>query len=176
MFFFITYPVTAVKLVLSIKKYFVFFILFALFFFAFLIYIPVTSIPGNDLKFQLSILTIKDYFVLAGLSILASLSFTLNLFSSVRDFNLRNSGSYLIRGGGSLSGLVASVFGTASCASCIGSVFGFLGTGGVFFLIKYKNPITWIASFIVLVSIYFSSKRVLGICNVKDFKKTSKSR
>src|SRR3989344_843717 len=164
---YLSYLLTATKLVLSEKRYLAFFSLFAFGFLAFLIYIPVTSIPGNDFAFQLSIFTPKDYFLLVSLSFLTSLSFSLNIFAILREFNARNSATLVAQGGGgSLSGLIGSIFGTASCSACVGSIFGFLGAGGVLFLIKYRNFVTIAAIVLMLIGLYYTSKRVLGICNV----------
>lgn len=163
-----SYLFTATKLVLSEKRYLALFILFTIGFLAFLVYIPVTSVPGNDLVFQLSIYTFKDYFLLITLSLLTSLSFSLNIFAILRDFKARSSATLLAQGGGgSLSALIGTIFGTASCSSCVASLFGFLGVGGVLFLIKYKDIITFSAIALMLISLYYTSKRVLGICNIK---------
>ncbi|MBI2671420.1 hypothetical protein HYX16_00640 [Candidatus Woesearchaeota archaeon] len=66
-------------------------------------------------------------------------------------------------GGG--SAVVAALFGTASCASCLVAVLGFLGIGTVFFLVEYQWFIVGLAILIMLVSLYLTSLKLNGVCN-----------
>ena len=161
------YFLTASQKVLTRKKYLFIFLIFNLFFIWLLLYIPVRNIPGNDFKFQLSILTPKDFALLITLSLLTALSLTMNIYILRRQFTPRTSVVFVGQGGlGSVTGVIGSIFGTASCVSCVASLFGFLGIGGIFFLVQYKELITIIAIALLLFSLHFTTRKVLGICDV----------
>lgn len=155
----------AVKHVLNSKSYLVG--LFSLTFVVFwlLIYIPVRTIPGNDFAFQLSILTANDHILLSALSLLTALSIIMNIYVLRHKPTVQTTLSLAGQGGGGIiSGIIGSVFGTATCASCVVSILGFLGIGGVLFLLQYRTWITTASIILILVSLYFTSRKVLGIC------------
>jgi hypothetical protein len=133
--------------------------------FWFLLYIPVRTIPGNDFAFQVSLLTVKDRILLGTLSLLTALSILMNIYVLRNKPGAQTGLATAGQGGtGLLSGVIGSVFGTATCASCVASIFGFLGVGGVFFLLQYRSWITTASIILILVSLYFTSRKVLGIC------------
>lgn len=157
--------ILAVKIVLKDKKYLAAFLFLSAAIFWLFIYIPVRNIPGNDFAFQLSIMTFWDKILMGLLSILVALSILMNIYA----FKLKRSAKVGISmvgqgGGGLFSGVVASVFGTATCTACVASIFGFLGTGGVLFLLEYRTQIVLISIVMLLISLYFTSAKVLGIC------------
>lgn len=159
------YLFSATKLIFTDKKYFLGFLVVAFAMFWLLLYIPIRTIPGNDLAFQISILTPKDWFLFTFLPSLTALSIVMNVYILKHKRSIQDGASLAGQGGtGFLSGVVASVFGTASCAFCVASIFGFLGVGGVFFLLQYRNAITTGAIVLMLISLYFTSKRVLNAC------------
>lgn len=145
------------------------FILLTFFSLWFFIYIPVKKVPGNTFGFQISLFSFSDWVLLILLSILTTLSFLMNIFVIEREIKKSLAAVSLGRGGvGAIFGVLGSIFGpTASCASCVGSIFGFLGVGGVFFLLKYRQVIVVASILIMLFTLYNTSKRVLGICKVK---------
>ncbi len=160
--------ITAIRMVLGDAKYLtVFFLLIGFFVWLFL-YIPVRNIPGNDFAFQLSIMSARDIGLLIALSALTALSVVMNGYILRRQFSVRSGVGMVGQGGlGSFAGVIGSIFGTASCASCAVSLFGFLGVGSVFFLLQYRQVITVVAILLLIFSLYFTSKSVLGICTVK---------
>lgn len=135
----------------------------------FFIYIPVRQIPGNTFSFQISLFSFFDWLLLMVLSFLTSLSLTMNYFIIKNELKKTLSAKTVGRGSFNLLSAVAgSIFGpTASCASCVGTIFGFLGVGTVFFLLKYRFAIVIVSIFIMLFTLYHSSKKVLGICSSK---------
>lgn len=163
---YVYYLTTASRIVLSERKYLTGFLVLALLFFSLLVYIPIRSIPGNTLVFQLALMGIKDYALLIILSLLTSLSLVMNFFYALKlKYGAKEGISLVSQGGiGSFAGVVGSIFGTATCASCVASIFGFLGFGGVLFLLKYRNFVALAAIILLLVSLHFTSKRVLGVC------------
>lgn len=159
------YLLSANKLVFSDKRYLFGFLAVAFAMFWLLLYIPIKTIPGNDLAFQISILTPKDWFLFTILPALTALSTVMNVYILNNKKSVQDGVSMVGHGGtGFFSGLVASVFGTATCAACVASIFGFLGVAGVLFLLKYRTIITMGAIILMLVSLYFTSKRVLNAC------------
>ncbi|MBI2334558.1 hypothetical protein HYU96_02040 [Candidatus Daviesbacteria bacterium] len=155
----------AVKVVLKNPKYLTGWLVLSLAILGLFIYIPIKNIPGNDFTFQLSIMTLQDKILTALLAMGVSLSLVMNIYA----FKLTRSKKLSISiigqsGGGFLSGVVASIFGTATCAACVFTLFGFLGTAGVFFLLEYRTWIVLISLIILLISLYFISAKVLGIC------------
>ena len=159
---------TAIRMVLGDTSYLLgFFLLIGLFVWLFF-YIPVRNIPGNDFAFQLSIMSPKDIILLITLSTLTALSVVMNGYILRRQFSMRSGVGLVSQGGlGGFVGVIGSIFGTASCASCAVSLFGFLGVGSVFFLLQYRQVITVVAILLLIFSLYFTSKSVLGICTVK---------
>lgn len=159
------YLLSANKLVFSDKRYLFGFLAVAFAMFWLLLYIPIRAIPGNDLAFQLSILTPKDWFLFTVLPVLTALSIVMNIYILKNKGSAQDGAAMVGQGGtGFFSGIIASVFGTATCASCVATIFGFLGIGGVLFLLQYRTYITTVAIILLLISLYFTSKRVLNAC------------
>ncbi len=157
--------VEGIKIVLKHSIYLISFLAFALFLFGFFIYIPVRTVPGNDFAFQLSLFKPLDYLLLISLSLLTSLSVNMNVFSFRHKGTLGTGISAVSQGGvGGTAGVIASIFGTASCTTCVSSLFGFLGLGTVFFLLDYRSYIVFGSIILVLFSLYFTSKKVLNAC------------
>lgn len=157
--------VIASKTVLSNKMYLFGFLALIPLTFLFFVYIPVKTIPGNSLEFQLSIFSQRDYILTTLFSILVS------IFLIMQVFVLRNKSTsrtvLASIGSGGIGGYVAAVgaiFGTAACASCLFAILGFLGAGTVFTLLKYQWYVVTGAIVTLLISIYFLSKKVSGIC------------
>lgn len=159
------YLLSASKLVFSDKRYLFGFLVVTFAMFWLLLYIPIRTIPGNDLAFQISILTPKDWLLFTILPILTALSIVMNIYILKNKASARAGAVMAGQGGtGFFSGIIASVFGTATCASCVATIFGFLGVGGVLFLLQYRTYITAAAIILLLISLYFTSKRVLNAC------------
>lgn len=154
-------------MVLKDLRWFSLFLILTASFFWLLLYLPVWRIPGNDLRFQLSLLSPVDFGLLAGLSILTALSLVMNVYLLRIHFSPDTGLSAVGQSGlGGIAGVIASVFGTASCATCVASLFGFLGFGSVLFLLQYRQWITTLAILLMIVSLYFTARKVLGICAV----------
>lgn len=151
---------SATKEVLARRNYLLGFLaLIPLVFFIFIL-IPVVTIPANDISFQLSIFTSRDYIVLSTLAVLSSLFIVLQIYTYKIVRRRKERAKVLGQSAvGGYSGLVAAMFGTAACASCLAALFGFLGIGTVFFLIRYQWLIVSGAILLILISIYFTSKK-----------------
>lgn len=153
------------KMVLSKKTYLLGFLVLVPIMFLFFVYIPVKTIPGNNLNFQLSIFTTRDYILTTIFSLLFSLFLTMQIFVIRNAIDKKNILTSV--GAGGIGGYVATVgaiFGTVACGSCLFAIIGFLGASTVFTLLKYQWYVVSGAILVLLVSIYFLSKKVNGIC------------
>lgn len=157
--------VKAIWEVLSRKGYLLGWLILAILFSFIFISIPVKAIPGNSFLFQLSLLSPKEYLLLASLAFFASLSLVMQFYLWRRKRELKSTMSTLGSGGvGGFAATVASMFGTATCASCISALFGFLGIGTIFTLIDYRSYIVVFSFVFLSISIYFASRRIVGEC------------
>lgn len=156
---------SANKIVLSKKQYLLGFLVFIPLVFLFFVYIPVKTIPGNSLDFQLSIFTTRDYVLTTIFSILLSLFLMMQIFVIRNAMDRKNILTSVTTGGvGGYVATVGAIFGTAACSSCLFVILGFLGASTVFTLLSYQWYIVSGAILALLVSIYFLSKNVNGIC------------
>jgi hypothetical protein len=67
---------------------------------------------------------------------------------------------------GTLSGIFSAILATAFCSSCLAVLFSLLGISfstGIFFL-KYKFLIFLLSTILLLISLYFQSKRIIEKC------------
>lgn len=72
----------------------------------------------------------------------------------------------------SFAGMMGSVFGSAGCLSCLTTLFGFLGTGTLLFLAKYRYPLIGGSMLMLLFSIYMTAKNITcDACAVKGKKR-----
>ncbi|MBI2426470.1 MAG: hypothetical protein HYV34_01360 [Candidatus Kerfeldbacteria bacterium] len=156
----------AIKTVLKGRRNFLIFVITAVAFLVLFIIIPVTLIPGNTIFFQLSIFTAREYSLMVFLAILTGLHFAMQVFHWRQGRNART--QVVTQGAASgLFGVFGSVVGTAACASCLASLFAFigLGTGSVFFVLKNQLFFLGGVILLMLIAIYFSAKKVNKLCN-----------
>jgi len=157
--------ISAIKIVGSDKGMRLLFLPIAAIFFAIFIAIPTLSIPSNTLAFQLSLITSVDYITLSILSLLSSLFILVNIqtYKMVKERNIQM--AVLVQGStGSTAGVLASIFGVASCPMCVASLFGFLGFGVVGFLARNQWWVFTIALVIMLISLHFISRKLIRVC------------
>jgi len=151
------------KNVLDSKGNFRIFLISTTLFLAVFIFLPVILIPGNSLIFQLGIFTFWNYVLMILLAGLIGLMISMQVYIYKIKKSVRGSGKGVI---GGFSGFVAGIFGTAACSSCVAAIFGFLGLGTVFFLIKYQWYVVGISLALVLLSIFMSSLSIEKNCEV----------
>jgi len=152
---------------LSDRKLFIAFLALCIIFFIGMFSIPLYSIPGNDLKLQMTIFKAQDYALLAVLSLLSSLTIVIqaNIFLQKFVVPYRN-GNAVLGGVGVLSGVFSSIFASATCAMCVGSLFGFLGFGSILFLVQNRWYILIGASLLLIISLYLASRRLVEGCKL----------
>lgn len=161
--------------VLSRKTYLFTFLAFTPLAFFIFVFIPTVTIPGNSIDFQLSIFTTRDYVLLGILSLLTSLFLVIQIFIFRNSLNSKARLSTIGKGGiGGYAAVVASVFGTASCSACLFALFGFLGASTLLFLIQHQWYIVSGAIILILISLYFTARKVNGICDLCRINKSAK--
>jgi len=160
--------------VLKERNYFLTFVLIAILFFGFFIYIPIVTIPGNDLGFQLSIYSQRDYILMFLLAALVGLNFSFQIYSFKKQKEQRDlfksTGQVAASG---LSGAFGAIVGTAACASCLAFFFGLIGLGAGSVIFVLNNQIYFLVGAIIaiLISLYFTSRKVNGVCESCRIKK-----
>lgn len=161
----ITEAVSSLKSIFSHSIYAILFVILSFISLLVFIFLPVKTIPGNSLGFQLSIFTAKDYITMAALSLLTALFLTMQIFSFRNSLDKKTRLLSLGKSGfGGYTGVVGALFATASCASCLFAILGFLGFSTLIFLINVRWYIVIGAIILLLVSICFSAKRINGVC------------
>ena len=158
----------AITTVLGDKRYLMYFAaIFGLLFFI-LLQIQVQAIPGNDLRFQARIFSFRDWILLVFISALNSLFVTTEIYIFKLKKEYRETiglAKNVVAGGvGTTSGVLASVFGTATCSLYVSALFGFLGANSVLFLVNHKDLITSAALILLLISLFISSRRFNAAC------------
>jgi len=151
--------------VLQKKTYLLWAVVTALIVFITVIAVPLLTVPGNDLVFQLSIMPPRDYGTIVILGLLTGVSIMLNLyvFNSEKRQKVEKVGMMSVTGG---FGLISSFFGSMTCVACASTLLGFLGLGTVTFVLAYRLQIVLFTSLFILLSIYFTSRKVLNLCDV----------
>jgi len=155
----------AIKTVLRARISLLIFVVVAIVFFGLFVVIPVATIPGNTILFQLSIFRTQDYALMIFLAILTGLNFAMQVFSWRQG---RARSQAVTQGAASgLLGVFGAVVGTAACASCLASLFALigLGTGSVFFVLKNQSLFLGGAILLMLIAIYLSAKKVSKFCD-----------
>ena len=157
--------VTAGHAVLREKVYRVALVPLALVVFAVFVAIPTITIPANNLRLQFSLYSLQSYLTLSILSLLAALFVLMNVYAYSKAQAANERFGVVAKGGlgGALSA-VAAIFGTASCPMCVAAVFSFLGFGTVGLLAQYQWWVFFAALGFMLLALYFTSRKVNGVC------------
>jgi hypothetical protein len=141
------------------------FLFFAIAFILFFIELQVLLTPEPDnFSLYLKIWRIKDWLIVGLLSILISLNFVFFVyFIQIKSSEIKYISAGIL---GALSGIFSAILATAFCSSCLAVLFSLLGISfstGIFFL-KYRFLIFLLATILLLISLYFQSKRIIGKC------------
>ncbi|MEK7643634.1 MAG: hypothetical protein AAB372_04280 [Patescibacteria group bacterium] len=156
----------AVQVTLKETQFKILLITFWVLFFVLMFFLPVDLVPGNDVQFQASLLSLADYLTMILIAGVAALSVAVQM----KIFVLKI-GSYRTRakdvalgGAGVMAGVISSLFASATCALCVGALFSFLGFGVAVFLVQYRWYIVTGALFMLLSSLYLASRRLMKGC------------
>ncbi len=163
--------ISAIKTTLSTWKYQIALMVLFMLFIVLYISIPVMTIPGNTLTFQLSLYTFGDYALFISISTLTSLLVLMHFFSFHHSHTYDKSA---IRGSGVsiFSGILAGMFAGVTCVPCAIGFFGIFGTAeSVFIISTYQYYFIAGTMLFVLLGIYYASRRVMGYCKTCDISK-----
>lgn len=155
--------VRAIKRVIARPVYASAWWMLTLVFFGIFLMIPVWTVPGNDLAFQLEIYRARDFLLLSVLAILAALTIVMNVFV----LRLQRNAARGAVGSSGLSGvgaMVAAVMAPASCVSCLSTIFGFLGFGTILTILSYRWIVVTISIALVLISLWLTARRMERAC------------
>ncbi len=159
---------TAIRTVFAHRRFFGLFLLLGGSMFGFMFFFPIVSVPGNDIGMQASLYGVWDYAALITLSVLSSLVLTMQVYVFGQGYAKPASAVRTTAVGsvGVVSGLVSSLFATASCTLCAGALFSFLGFGTVLFLVEYRWYVVGFAIALLGVSLYLLARRITQGCAV----------
>lgn len=156
----------AVSQTLKDKASLAIFSISALVLFILFVAIPIFTIPGNTLPFQLKAFRAQDYGLMLSLSALAGLNFALYWFASKQRKSQPTTQSVFGGTASGIAGVFGAVVGTATCASCLAVLFGLigLGTGSVLFVLRNQSYFLLGAIVLMLTSLYFAAQKVNKVC------------
>jgi hypothetical protein len=160
-----TTTASGIQIGLSTRKNLLSFIVLSILFFVAMFSIPVINIPGNSILFQAELYHLDEYLILIALSFMSGLSLWLQWVA----FRTRKKGAAqeaVLGGTGILSGVVSSLFASASCATCIGALFSFLGFNTILFLAVHRWYILAFAFTLLVISIYLAARKIAKGCEV----------
>lgn len=136
-------------------------------FFVVMFSIPVLNVPGNSFFFQAELFHVDEYLILITLSFASSLSLFLQWIAFRTNSSVKNAaGGAMLGSTGILSGVISSLFASASCATCIGALFSFLGFNTILFLAIHRWYILTFAFALLLASIYLAARKIAKGCEV----------
>ena len=130
--------------------------------FALFVLLPVWTTPGNDIAFQLSIVSPLMYVLMIALALLNALVISMQLY--IRRFNAELGSTGARETSSGIGALAASLVAMMGCAACYSSVLAILGLGGSLFVAKYRFWIAGAAIVLALIAIHLTSKRINGGC------------
>lgn len=154
---------------LATRRNFVLFTLLSMIFFAGMFALPVYNVPGNSFFFQATIYHWTEYLILILLSLLSALSLTLQwtAFHIQGTSNSKETAKQTLLGGsGIITGVMSSLFASASCATCLGALFSFMSFNTLIFFAVHRWYILGGAFTLILISIYFSARKINRGCEV----------
>ncbi len=154
----------ALGMVLKTKRQLAIAIFSSLFMLLLALYIPVLTIPGNTIEFQLSLMSWDYAVLLVVFAMLFGLSIGLHTYLSPRHGN-----SIIVKGtketSSGVAGIAGTLFAGKLCPVCLSAILGAFGLGGsALFLFSFRNEILIASVLVLLLSIYFGGKRVANIC------------
>lgn len=137
-----------------------------LIFFAFMFAIPVLNVPGNNIFFQAALYTPAAYVTLIALAFFSALSVLLQWLAFRTNTLSANAaaGTTTLGVSGVAAGVISSIFASASCLTCVGAFFGFLGFQGIVFLVEHRLFVLAAAFLLIGASIVLASRKIRRGC------------
>ena len=153
----------AVRLVFSERMSYITLIVSSIIMLVIYLLLPVYLVPGNDLLFNLSLTQWWQYLLFVFLAMGTGLVLTLQRYIwQVKKDLLRSSSTSLLTG---FSTILASVFSSATCLSCLSSVLVvFVPASSLLLLIKYRLLIALLRMILIILSLFLSLRTIAGHC------------
>lgn len=128
--------------------------------FALFVLVPVWTTPGNDVRFQLSLLTRGTITAMVVLSVTNAVLISMHL-------HLRRVKAKVARRDaiGGLAILGSSIIATLGCVSCYSTILSAFGLGGVIFFGKYHAYIVTAVIVVSIFAIWHTARRIEGLCD-----------
>lgn len=157
---------TASKLALKTNLGLCCFVLISIVIFLFFVMVPVLSIPGNDILFQLSITPPVVFVLMAILAFGNGLLIAMQVYIRKAIKAHRNLKITAAKSATALGIILSSLAATVACVACYSSLLAIFGLGASIFFATYRIPISIFAVALTLVALYFSSRRINSHCDV----------
>jgi len=135
-------------------------ILLALSAFALFVLVPVWTTPGNDIRFQLSLLTRGTITAMVVLAVTNAVLISMHLH--LRRVKAKVATQETV---GGLAVLGSSIIATLGCVSCYSSILSAFGLGGVIFFGKYHAYIVTAVIAVSLYAVWHTARRIEGLCD-----------
>ncbi len=158
----------AIRTVFKARNYLLIFFVSAAGLFLSLVAIPLFTIPGNTIAFQLKIFTTQNYLLMAFLSVLAGLNLATSWYGFIQKKKIGGASQSAVTGATStIAGIFGAVVGTASCLSCLVALLGLvgLGVGSALFILKNQSYFLLGAIALMIISLYFAARKVNKVCD-----------
>lgn len=129
--------------------------------FALFVFVPVLTTPGNDVAFQLHLLSWPVLVLMFVLSVFSGILVQMQLW--LRRHRLVSHNAK--HAAGAMGILVSGIAATLACAACYSSLLAIFGLGGTIFVATYR---WWFAAFamaLTVYALYHTSRTVLGLCD-----------
>lgn len=152
-----------VRQVIGQRKYGLISMVVALLFLWLFVFLPIWLVPGNDFAFFVSMTLWWHWLLLVVLALCTGLLVSLQwfVFDKTKHISVRASSSTLAS---AMTSFVAGLFVTATCASCISTLFAFLGVSSIFFLIQYQWYLVGFSLLLTFAALVFTIRRVNTDC------------
>ncbi|PIQ67880.1 hypothetical protein COY25_02945 [Candidatus Uhrbacteria bacterium CG_4_10_14_0_2_um_filter_41_7] len=148
------------------------FVLASIGIFSTLYMIPVLTTPGNDIKFQFSIMSTDLLVIMILLAIGNGLVIAMQMYIH-KEARAKRTLTEKSKDVATAGSLVVSVFSsTIACAACYSAVLSVLGLGTASFMITHRFQISFFAFVVTVYAIYEASKRINNHCEVCSINST----
>ncbi len=128
--------------------------------FALFVLVPVWTTPGNDIRFQLSLLTRGTLTAMVLLSVTNAVLISMHLH--LRRVKARVATQETV---GGLAVLGSSIIATLGCASCYSTILSAFGLGGIIFFGKYHAYIVTAVIVLSGFAVWHTARRIEGLCD-----------
>lgn len=129
--------------------------------FALFVFVPVLTTPGNDLAFQLHLLSWPVLVLMIVLSVLNGVLVQMQIWLRRHRLVSHN----VKHAAGALGILVSGIAATLACAACYSPLLALFGLGGTIFVATYRWWFAALALALTVFALYHTSRQVLGLCD-----------